>query len=158
MKISIIDFHKENVTMNAHSPEETAAILGVTTRTLAAWRKADTGPEFAKVGNAIRYPEEGLIDWLSANITLPGSPLTRARTAQTLNDLRGIPVERDPASRWACWVVGSAINRKRLQRDDQRRAAAGHDSGHRANRHVLGRVEVLLDRGVVCNKCAPGWR
>lgn len=84
--------------MNAHSPEETAALLGVTTRTLAAWRKADTGPAFAKVGNAIRYPEEGLIDWLSANITLPKeSPLTRARTAQMLNDLRGTPVERDPA-------------------------------------------------------------
>ena len=97
MKISIIEFHKENVTMNAHTPEETAAILGVTTRTLAAWRKAETGPEYAKVGNAIRYPEEGLIDWLSANITLPAcSPLTRARTAQTLNDLRGTPVAPRP--------------------------------------------------------------
>ena len=90
MKISIIELHKENVTVNAHTPEETAAILGVTTRTLAAWRKAETGPEYARVGNAIRYPHEALIDWVSANITLPrGSLLTRARTAQTINDLRG---------------------------------------------------------------------
>ena len=102
MKIPIIDLHKENITMNAYSPEETAALLGVTTRTLAAWRKADTGPAYVRVGNAIRYPEAALIEWLSANITLPrGSPLARARVAQAVGQLRSTPtptpLERVPA-------------------------------------------------------------
>lgn len=47
-------------------PEQVADQLGVTVRTLYAWRQAGTGPPAVKLGKYIRLPADGLRDWLAA--------------------------------------------------------------------------------------------
>lgn len=50
---------------------ETARILGgskpLAQRTLAAWRKAGTGPPFIRIGRSVRYPLDGLQRFLNAH-------------------------------------------------------------------------------------------
>lgn len=52
---------------------EAAAYLNVSTRTLQAWRVRGGGPEYVKLGNAVRYDREALDRYISAR--------TRANTA-----------------------------------------------------------------------------
>ena len=48
------------------SPEELADNLGISPRTLAAWRKARTGPAYIKGGGRIYYTSSSLTAWLSS--------------------------------------------------------------------------------------------
>lgn len=50
------------------SPEELADNLGISPRTLAAWRKARTGPAWIRSGGRIYYTSAAVTAWLS---TLP---------------------------------------------------------------------------------------
>lgn len=50
------------------SPEELADNLGISPRTLAAWRKARTGPAYIRSGARVYYTSSSLTAWLS---TLP---------------------------------------------------------------------------------------
>lgn len=47
------------------SPDELADNLGISPRTLAAWRKARTGPAYIKGGGRIYYTSEAVTAWLS---------------------------------------------------------------------------------------------
>lgn len=47
------------------SPEELAENLGISSRTLAAWRKARTGPEFIRSGGRIYYTSAAVTAWFS---------------------------------------------------------------------------------------------
>ena len=48
------------------SPEELAENLDLSPRTLAAWRKARTGPAFIRSGGRIYYTSSSLTAWLSS--------------------------------------------------------------------------------------------
>ena len=48
------------------SPEELADNLGISPRTLAAWHKARTGPEWIRSGDRIYYTSSSLTAWLSS--------------------------------------------------------------------------------------------
>ena len=47
------------------SPDELADNLGISPRTLAAWRKARTGPEWIRSGGRIYYTSAAVTAWLS---------------------------------------------------------------------------------------------
>lgn len=48
------------------SPEELADNLGISSRTLAAWRKARTGPAYIRSGARVYYTSSSLTAWLSS--------------------------------------------------------------------------------------------
>lgn len=48
------------------SPEELAENLGISSRTLAAWRKARTGPAYIRSGARVYYTSSSLTAWLSS--------------------------------------------------------------------------------------------
>ena len=50
-----------------------ARILKLSIRTLQAWRCRGIGPDFIRVGRAIRYRHSALIDWLDHNTVSPAS-------------------------------------------------------------------------------------
>ncbi len=49
------------------SEDEAARFLGVSVRTLQAWRVSGEGPAFAKLGRAVRYSRTKLFAWIEAN-------------------------------------------------------------------------------------------
>ena len=55
-------------TLTVWSPEELADNLGISSRTLAAWRKARTGPAYIRSGGRIYYTSAAVTAWLA---TLP---------------------------------------------------------------------------------------
>ena len=48
------------------SPEELADNLGISPRTLAAWRKSRTGPAYIRSGGRIYYTSTAVMDWLQS--------------------------------------------------------------------------------------------
>lgn len=48
------------------SPDELADNLGLSPRTLAAWRKSRTGPAYIKGGGRIYYTSAAVTAWLSS--------------------------------------------------------------------------------------------
>lgn len=44
-----------------------AELLGLSSRTLQAWRTKGIGPAFVRAGRAIRYRRRDLIAWMDAN-------------------------------------------------------------------------------------------
>jgi excisionase family DNA binding protein len=52
-----------------------ADLLGLSSRTLQAWRVKNGGPPFIRAGRAIRYRRRDLLAWMDANTVLgSGSP------------------------------------------------------------------------------------
>lgn len=45
---------------------ETASFLGISVKTLRGWRCRGGGPVYRKIGAAVRYADEDLIDFLEA--------------------------------------------------------------------------------------------
>lgn len=43
--------------------KDAARLLGMSARTLQAWRSKCLGPPFVKLGRAIRYQRQVLVDW-----------------------------------------------------------------------------------------------
>jgi predicted DNA-binding transcriptional regulator AlpA len=43
---------------------QTELLLGVSARTLQAWRLRGGGPKFVKAGRAVRYRRRDLLDWI----------------------------------------------------------------------------------------------
>ena len=63
-----------SVESNALLTEVAAArILKLSIRTLQAWRCRGIGPDFIRVGRAIRYRHSDLMDWLKHNTVSPAS-------------------------------------------------------------------------------------
>jgi hypothetical protein len=52
-----------------------AELLGLSTRTLQAWRCSCRGPAFVRAGRAIRYRRRDLIAWVEANTVSNRSPV-----------------------------------------------------------------------------------
>lgn len=57
---------------------ETARILGVSIRTLQAWRCDGAGPAFIKLGRSVRYDRGTLTQWLAAQTFASTSAHTMA--------------------------------------------------------------------------------
>ncbi len=53
------------------STQKTAELVGVRTKTLASWRRRDTGPPYTKVGHLVRYPLSQLELWLEQRTVIP---------------------------------------------------------------------------------------
>jgi hypothetical protein len=49
-------------------PEELAADLGVSVRTLTDWRGKGEGPPHVKIGRQVFYPRIGFKDWVAARV------------------------------------------------------------------------------------------
>jgi excisionase family DNA binding protein len=65
--------------------DEAAAVLGVTTRTLARWREIDAGPPYIRIGNGIRYPRSEMTEWLAQQVVIPSKTvLAQLRNEQPL--------------------------------------------------------------------------
>ncbi len=62
--------------------EETAELLSVSVKTLEAWRRLGKGPEFVKLGRAVRYTMRAL------------DAFTRARTVRNSAEGRMLDVQR----------------------------------------------------------------
>ena len=56
------------------SEKALAPIIDVKVSTLRAWRLRDYGPPFKKLGSAVRYPLDGLQDWLNDQPQGGGKP------------------------------------------------------------------------------------
>jgi predicted DNA-binding transcriptional regulator AlpA len=48
------------------APRDVAAVLGVTPHTLSKWRLAGRGPQYVRLGRAIRYREPDVAGYLAA--------------------------------------------------------------------------------------------
>ena len=51
-------------TRNMLNEQDAAAYLGLSVRTLQAWRQRGGGPRFYKLGRAVRYARSNLDAWL----------------------------------------------------------------------------------------------
>lgn len=56
---------------NLLNEKQAAEQLGVSVRTMQWWRANNKGPEYVKVEKLVRYRQEGLNDYLDANIVAP---------------------------------------------------------------------------------------
>ena len=59
-----------------------AELLGISTRTLQAWRTKGIGPNYVRVGRAVRYRRGDLLEYIASSTVLckasaasPGGPL-----------------------------------------------------------------------------------
>ena len=50
-----------------------AELLGVSSRTLQAWRCRNEGPPFVRMGRAVRYRRQDLLTWVTQNTVAPPS-------------------------------------------------------------------------------------
>jgi DNA-binding transcriptional MerR regulator len=55
-----------------------AELLGLSSRTLQAWRTKGIGPAFVRAGRAIRYRRRDLIAWMDANTVVSKKETTPA--------------------------------------------------------------------------------
>jgi excisionase family DNA binding protein len=49
-----------------------AELLGVSSRTLQAWRSRNEGPPFVRMGRTVRYRPQNLLAWIEQNTVAPG--------------------------------------------------------------------------------------
>jgi predicted DNA-binding transcriptional regulator AlpA len=52
---------------------QVSELLGLSVRTLQAWRARLAGPRFVQAGRAVRYRRRDLIDWIEANTMGPAT-------------------------------------------------------------------------------------
>ena len=75
-----------SVESNALLTEVAAArILKLSIRTLQAWRCRGIGPDFIRVGRAIRYRHSDLMDWLKRNTVSPASTVASSPKSHVPN-------------------------------------------------------------------------
>jgi DNA-binding transcriptional MerR regulator len=55
-----------------------AELLGLSSRTLQAWRTKGIGPAFVRAGRAVRYRRRDLIAWMDANTVVSNKKTTPA--------------------------------------------------------------------------------
>jgi DNA-binding transcriptional MerR regulator len=55
-----------------------AELLGLSSRTLQAWRTKGIGPAFVRAGRAVRYRRRDLISWMDANTVVSKKETTAA--------------------------------------------------------------------------------
>lgn len=47
--------------------KQAARLLSISFRTLQAWRRTGVGPAFIKLGRAVRYRQQDLVDWANGH-------------------------------------------------------------------------------------------
>lgn len=57
-------------TLAVYTPDELAAILGVTRKTLAEWRRLKKGPDFVRIEKNILYRQKDVEAWMDLNTVL----------------------------------------------------------------------------------------
>ena len=62
---------QDGLTEQFLSVQETAACLELTSRTLARWRSARTGPPWCKCGRKVFYRRRAIVEWLAAGEIQP---------------------------------------------------------------------------------------
>lgn len=55
--------------------QEAAQLLKVSPRTLESWRLQDKGPAYTKIGGAVVYHRQAVVDWLAHQTELNDDPL-----------------------------------------------------------------------------------
>lgn len=50
---------------------DASLFLAISNRTLQTWRSKGLGPPFVRVGRAIRYQRQALIDWTNSRTVCP---------------------------------------------------------------------------------------
>ena len=60
-----------NKMSNALTEQEVANALRISTKTLQRWRASGTGPAYLRVAGRVRYPVEGLVEYLAQHIEMP---------------------------------------------------------------------------------------
>lgn len=68
------------------NPGQAAKHFGVSTRTLARWRTAGTGPEWQQMGRSIRYP----VDSIPATLTVLTTDGPMGRPGQVVPDVTAL--------------------------------------------------------------------
>ncbi|HEV7675914.1 MAG TPA: helix-turn-helix domain-containing protein [Candidatus Angelobacter sp.] len=53
------------------STKQAAEMLGTTVGTLKSWRSRGLGPKWVKLGSAVRYDVEELLDFIKRNTRVP---------------------------------------------------------------------------------------
>lgn len=53
-----------------YNPDELAAILGVTRKTLAEWRRLRKGPDFVRIEKSILYRQKDVEAWMDLNTVM----------------------------------------------------------------------------------------
>jgi predicted DNA-binding transcriptional regulator AlpA len=53
--------------------KQTAEMLGTTVGTLKSWRSRGVGPQWVKLGAAVRYDVEELLDFIKRNTRVPSA-------------------------------------------------------------------------------------
>lgn len=70
-------------------PQLLARMLGITEQTLAVWRSEKIGPDYVKLGKAVFYRVEDLVEWVEKNHQ-------RASTGGSEGELVTLPVPGVP--------------------------------------------------------------
>jgi hypothetical protein len=63
------------------SPEQVAAEIKKSARTLALWRHLKVGPPYVKMGKSVLYPVDGFREWLVSKTKNPEQRSKRGRAA-----------------------------------------------------------------------------
>jgi hypothetical protein len=69
--MSAMEVAKASIFAGFLSEAELCTALQITKRTAADWRRARRGPPFVKLSRQVIYPEDGVRDFLRAQIQLP---------------------------------------------------------------------------------------
>lgn len=67
--------HPPRIHPLAVSEREAARLIGVSTRTLYAWRRDGIGPQYRRIGGRILYPVRGIDAWLTSTPDPTGGAL-----------------------------------------------------------------------------------
>ena len=57
-------------TLAVYTPDQLAAILGVTRKTLAEWRRLKKGPDYVRVEKNILYRQKDVEAWMDLNTVM----------------------------------------------------------------------------------------
>ena len=60
-----------NIVRKLIDTKEAAEMLGTTVGTLKSWRSREVGPKWVKLGAAVRYDVEELLDFIKRNTRVP---------------------------------------------------------------------------------------
>jgi len=64
---------REGSALQLLRPTEAARALGLHPQTLANLRHKGRGPKWVKIGTAVRYSEEALLEFVAVNTRAPGA-------------------------------------------------------------------------------------
>jgi len=65
------DTQELRIAIGIMTPDDVAALLGVTKHTLSMWRAAGKGPAHAKLGRSIFYRKTDVDEWIASSVVKP---------------------------------------------------------------------------------------